>query len=1507
MTTKFEVSEQFATRPTLRHVATTMLRTALSEEYPGLVIDPGLAWVVASGEQGQASGQPLVDSLFEHFIGQSTPKWTAIDHALELRRAGLSAQVLAVPMKELGAIIDRLALGLIDGFKQAIAEFWSQPGDPGTPGPTRWVWLAEAIRQNLALDASDSTLIDSRQKELFKAVAAQSRAASPQIQAGVVCVTLHPGAAGVDFPLPGLVIVEYGSNQPQVLVYRLSGAFEHYSPATWAARLRQDFLSAGPVQWGFYQPQGDVFEMLTQGILENQFTAMREFIPDPDTSIAALERYFEALTDVASLFVAPTAADGLTAAGLPDWLRDADDADRLAYSRLMAALAALQARTQGRAFNDELPPITDFAFRALRNKLLEDHPIAIDLPLNDITLVVDKVVAGISGAGGQLFMSGEVEKVRLSLVDFALGNLYGLPVGTVTLQRSSGQAVPGWLTVAYVKQLVQAVDIGGVYPQLLRTFLLTDAAEAGRRRLLFADQLRIQLPLKALEQKLRGQGGVSDSGCGLVSVLMKPGPAGGHAVVLRPLAFVARPDRHADTVGNMFVIGPQDTARGPHLLYQPFSATPLTEFSSWEALRAAVVAPGDLQQNILLWLNDTARPVYANGGFDEPHIHRFATGSEFEALERPQPAQVCSAAVAGDPLHALFAANALALVELAGRESVSNAESRWAYLKDGSWLLLEAVMPVLGGALGNSLWLLQLFASVGQIITLPADAEPGVRAAALADLLLNIAQAVLDQGFAQPVATRWRSSSSVDAVVESAGIDETLLPAVVPKLDLLAKPTELDFSWSGARGQLTAAQQARLSAFEVSAAPLLGQKSTSGTHTGLYPYQGRWYAWVDGRVYRVVVGEDGVVVVRDDDPTVYGAWVVRDKQGWRFDLRLRLRGGGPKQNARKLAQANAANALRINDGLEALKVRAAELQKKIRGYLDQLKTAQGPVRELFKDRYDSDLNMLLETVKERVTLGQELRPGDRPAEKEVAIELKDMARQICFFEALLLHDQQKMAAEDLTRMREVSGVDVIVPETSDTYFELFRKLAAVQAKGVRWSGTRESLWAQLREVPKVGGEYWRVEVLEVYGASHLSSLEWQSMHMFSTLELVFSRPEVMFSDDMKLLKELRNDNDLHAAIASHAELDRPNTYSASECIAVVESALKEYDKASDVASYIHSMDFAGAKGQYLDQFIAQINAIREAAVNRLTTLVRETADAAGSQQEYVPKMLRPGKRVIRTRGHRTLVGNVRRGSGGQTGDVVEVTDPSSHKVIQSWHQHSNGEWVEVVDAAPANAPAASNVALSELTEQARALLKRVEVSIHNAWQQSKRANEPQDMEDILVQKADKLTELACQMQLFSGHTTLVPEVATQLATDLRDLATSAARLSAQGREIRIAMIKAQPPTAGRISYLHQQQEINISSFGSRKNMSGPRRDDFLQEFAVRDREQHILWWAHFHYATEDAPADAFTAAHLKLPEQRFLGYKTLLRAAKANLEVLSIYRSSIGKDIARRLFLVLTP
>ena len=76
--------------------------------------------------------------------------------------------------------------------------------------------------------------------------------------------------------------------------------------------------------------------------------------------------------------------------------------------------------------------------------------------------------------------SNYLERVKMSLVDMALENLSGLPKGEMEVhlhgQRVSDASLPKML-----KDLINTVDIGGHYPELLKRELLDDSPVARDR------------------------------------------------------------------------------------------------------------------------------------------------------------------------------------------------------------------------------------------------------------------------------------------------------------------------------------------------------------------------------------------------------------------------------------------------------------------------------------------------------------------------------------------------------------------------------------------------------------------------------------------------------------------------------------------------------------------------------------------------------------------------------------------------------------------------------------------------------------------------------------------------------------------------------------------------------------------------------------------------------------------------------------------------------------------
>ncbi|HEX8596392.1 MAG TPA: DUF6543 domain-containing protein [Pseudomonas sp.] len=1531
MTLRFDVAEQFSQRPTLRSVAVATLLEGLHELEPTLRINPDVSVVTHIADSATPSGGGLsaainlTDCLLRHFANQSTVKWTAQQDRL-LAHADAST-ALPVNIADIGALIDRLALGLLDHYQQALASYWQSCPAGGANCVSRWAWLAQRVRQQLidGLDATPPRPVNHEARRLLRDIAMYPSRIERQLTVlrqpsqpspRVCIVRLQINGNASQTMLLAAVVVFSGE---QVVEYQLSGRCRSWlSLHDWEQSLGYfagDQAQGAQVQWTAYEPDDDIFDLLTQAVLENQLAEVQRLKGRQAYDVDSLEHTLAAVTDLCGLFRAddgrPDSSAAMNLERLPLWLKQASDADRLEYSGLMSALAVAQQRANGRSFNDDLPPILEFAAIKLSEEIHKDHPQPLDFQVEHIQIQIGKVVAAMMPGGGQPFASGSVEPVYMTLPEFALANLAGLPAGNVTVHTTGAAPLPEWMTAAYAKQLTVRADIGQAYPDLLKRYLVTDSVEALRRQVLFADQLRYQLPLIALEQKIKGR--LSLTGYQTVAALMKTTDAQRHVanqlIVLRPLAFVREPGHRADVAENMFIIGPAEVSTGPHLLYQPLASSPLMEFASWGALLDAIRQPGKLQDSVLVWLSDAARPLYANGGFAQPHTVRFAQGDEFAALQTPAPATLGTQTANEDVLTSLFKANARALIELADRNAISNAESRWMALKEGGWLLLNTLLPLVGGTVANALWLAQLLSSVSQWLALPVNADRRTRSTMLADLLLNISLILLHSVVSVHSLGRWRATLQSRALPEPVASTSVIVHEASSDASLGSTGTLLDFSWSAPVNRLTERQARELESFKIWPSPKLGQQVMTGPHAGLYAYRDKWLAWVGSDLFRVLVDEDGVLVVRFNDTSSTGPRLLRDGQHWRIDLSLRLLGGGPKKTILQKSRENTATIARVIEQVALLDRQEVEMFKRMTGYYKQLKTATGEVRRLFFSRFESDLVELEKVIEQRLALWQELRPGDRPSERALAEELVRLASQMVCFEGLLLQENATIVTHDIAQMHTTPEEQVVMEENVDAYLDMFKALLVNQEKGVHWSQMREALWMRLRAVPKVGEELWREQVLDLHSSNFYTPLEWKAQRMMSVLELCFSRADILETQELKLLKQLRIDKDLHAAFISQAELDKPNQYTLQDRIEVLESALLQYNKGLDIAGFVESSGFAPEQGDYFGQFLSQFNTLRDATETRLIELIHENLEPEAPVIEHVPRVDQPRKKVIRTQNHRAFVGVLREEPGDFPGLVADVRNPLNDQVIASWHQHANGEWVEIQTVLPAAAPAPQPrlAVAGELLKRARELLASVERSIAVAREQSMRAYEPEDMEDILVFKAEKLTDLADQMTRSSTDGRTSAEVSLQLARVASDLRTAAARLQAEGQLIRIAMIKMQPPTAARVSYLHRHNEINIAKVDGRKNLSGSKRNDFVQEYTLRDKDNQLLWWAHFHYGAEDADALAFTAAHLKLPEQRLLGYKALIRAATENRQVVSIYRSVISPEIAQRLFLVLSP
>jgi len=122
---------------------------------------------------------------------------------------------------------------------------------------------------------------------------------------------------------------------------------------------------------------------------------------------------------------------------LPDWILTASSSDQATYGRYMMDLAALHLRHAGKAFDDGIKHIGDFALDAIHTLMVKDHPGVARTTLDSVRISVTSVQAW-----GTLIVPGNTQTQTFTLAELALENLIALPLGNKTVGYENGSAVP---------------------------------------------------------------------------------------------------------------------------------------------------------------------------------------------------------------------------------------------------------------------------------------------------------------------------------------------------------------------------------------------------------------------------------------------------------------------------------------------------------------------------------------------------------------------------------------------------------------------------------------------------------------------------------------------------------------------------------------------------------------------------------------------------------------------------------------------------------------------------------------------------------------------------------------------------------------------------------------------------------------------------------------------------------------------------------------------------------
>ncbi|NWC92737.1 MULTISPECIES: dermonecrotic toxin domain-containing protein [unclassified Pseudomonas] len=728
---------QFAAEPNLRTVVANFLGDAVRNGSNNLDFDINQVSVATPDPDnpGQFKQVPLI-MLGLGRILDDAPQSLAGSKLLDRRpdrlaRTGTPQDVpLEVNMGAIEQALSELPLILNDLYKNAASEYWKKPAFTG-PANTKPVYagshadlVSSLLRNNLRMAGLKQPGLDEEQRQTVDMVISPAPSStSPWPTNGGVATFTFPAAEGND-ATPNILITRTLPEPARsiVLLVEPSGKITPYDSM------------AALSEAGYGAPA----QVVTSQVFDNQ------------ANILIARHLGDTLTSSTS-FVDPGKATS-SKTQLSEWLNKASDAERFLMSELSLELASFTQRNKGQTYNSDIPDIHTYIqnrFDALpADQKLTAYP-AKDLevvyvrPATTFTLNPESV---------------QYERSRMSLTDMLLNNLSGLPRGGVieVYHKQGNTRVPELEGDGVLHALFSTIDAGKNYPELLKRELLDEPTKKTERLSLFTQQVPTELKLSALELAIKGEAGFDTTGFRYIQEILKPGPGtrtvDGEEITIRPLAFERKADNKTDVVEGAYLIEPIDVNAGPHILYRPLiSDAPLLQFPTRQALLEAIQKPGKLQNDTQAWMPDeTTRQIYSGNGFTHPNVVLFGlkipllsdiAGTPTNGLttDEPEAAKTLQQKLeTGQLLDHLYDANAQNLAGLADRESTSNAESRWATLKAGGSLLLNAVLPFIPGPGAGYVGLALLLEGVREELDVLSSTDNPDKAVAAADLLLNL-------------------------------------------------------------------------------------------------------------------------------------------------------------------------------------------------------------------------------------------------------------------------------------------------------------------------------------------------------------------------------------------------------------------------------------------------------------------------------------------------------------------------------------------------------------------------------------------------------------------------------------------------------------------------------------------------------------------------------------------------------------------------------------------------
>lgn len=1440
-----------------------------------------------------------VPSLYiegEHFLTQHPNAWPPTH--------------LPVRIDQIGNLINLLAPLMVTAYKEQQLEYWNASNGEGP----HWQKLSSTLRAFWNVEQVDGWSTDdcAMARQLFHAPDITERE-KKDIYAShsyLVAIRATDKAKTHDLLSIAVLIGTYDDNEVILTHSLLQGYQKFDSMAQFEQALPSHISIDKPVvnvEWQLFEPGDNFFDHQACTLIALQTEAISK-LESTDLQQTGYPK--------PAVIIPPGPHEPLTpkAPGLewyqqkiPDWLAGATNADLNLYARYLKDLAALHSTSMGKTYDDDIPPIREYALTVLRTQMLKDHPDAKQLKLDTIRIEIQSPVLW-----GTFVVPGQVDITTFDLADLALQNLAGLPTGDKRLLQHNGNTWPTWLTVSYIEQLITQADIGSAYPALIKSKLLDNPQESARRQALFVSHLRIQLPLLALHSKIRHEGAVDEQGYRYVAALtdaqIPNRQVDGQTIVIRPLGFVPknRDDVSQDKVANMFVIGPEDPAAGPCVLYRPMFEQPLTQYPSSSNLLYAIRQSPGLREEVLAWLPESVRTDYARyvfpGDWPEPWAVVDFLVDPIKLWSLAGTLTLTQETLRGDVFGQLFKANANALVELSERQSVSTAEARWTVLKQAGWGIFAAVLPFLGRTLNVAAWIWQVMDQLQQLVDAEEHHDSQPQWVAATDVLLNLGMALTLHIVSRtgPIGRRVAEEileTRIKPLPATPGpVAHTLKQ--LPKLPVTTPASEHSrvLHMLGAVTRSAKRLGSLLDSFKLENKPdgVEEPHLPGHPHQHLYTVGNKRYAVVNKLWFEVTSDDDAPVTIIDPkQPSRTGPYLAANRLGeWFVDDRLHLRTHSSK-SLQKHAEALAVD-------------KAAALRIQLTAFENQKKIRQNQLQQTLTDMNNAPSTSTAAKRQQYLgTLDNQSEEFEAALQKVKALNiftpLPDYLERVLGYAKVQLNLAQVGLSETLK---------VFTPKLSSILDTVYRQAEAPQERRIAESRQMiEMCQDVITRLDHIESRLVQLRPLSTPGLRLIqrtkSQLPKYSTDDLKELQVTLARNVCLPSDSLNSSPTAWSTIDRivdRADIAIHSLRDTLLEHSASRLDERIETLGSLVDQFNFINEHLQDFteEYAGlAQEEPLAQLRRRLDEFNQRAIIHLALALSER-DTLRSQPTPPARALRPKRKFIHTHYNGVVVGEPQLSPIGLDTGLVDIRSPITDKVVATFHEKSPGVWVQRVLAAQTPAKPV-NLEMSiktgqTLLNQLPAFNQRVATLVSQA------TRSPQGIEHLLHQHAQRLEAAQASIEEALTQTNFTDSGSLSAATINKALEDAVADLYQQATRLTSSMLRQQPPTPAGVQWLKEKKEIIVKKTITRGRLKAA-SPTYLDEYTISEQaSKKVLWYADFHYSATWTTDDSFISARLKTPLEHIQGAAADSTKGMSGAQQLAFFRSQISLYQAQQLF-----